>query len=97
MYLHEQGQFWPRPGMTSIGQSEGIRIDRGMEIMGQFETSNIEMMDRKDYCTIRGEYSYTKCIQDFIYRKTNCMINWSLGTSEQDSCDDDINLGATDK
>ena len=97
VYMHEKGQFWPRQGLTNIGQSEGIRIERGMEISGQFEMKKIEMIDRKDYCKPSREYSYTKCIQDFIGRKTNCRINWSLGTSEQDLCDDDINLGATDK
>ena len=97
VYLHEKGQFWPRPGMNYLGQSEGIKIERGIEISGQFEMKKMEMIDRKDYCTGSREYSFTKCIQDFISRKTNCRINWSLGTSEQDLCDDDINLGATDK
>ena len=93
VYLHEKGQFWPRPGLnTYIGQSEVIRLQRGIESIGQFEYGRVEMIPNHGYCIDKKEYSFTKCMKDFIERKANCKINWNKDTSEEDTCQENINL-----
>ena len=92
VYLHEKGQFWPRPGMNMIGQSEGIRLGTKMEIIGQFQYGKLEMINKDDTCTHDKDYSFTRCILNFIERETRCVINWNEPTSDKDTCSQNIDL-----
>ena len=93
VYLHEKGQFWPRPGMASIGQTEGIRIKKGVELIGQFEYDKVKQLniDNK-YCTNKKEYSFTTCIMDYMEKMTNCRLNWTLANHSKDNCNKNFNL-----
>ena len=92
IYLHEKGQFWPRPGLEdSIGQSKGIKLERLNELIGQFEFAKFDVLNRDEYCTEAENYSFTDCIHAYIERETSCKINWNK-ISEEDSCSENIDL-----
>ena len=86
IFLHENGQFWPRSDMFSIGQPEPVKVDLNSDVEITFtikEITNINTPSRP--CIERDDYSFTKCVQKFAIKKTNCNIDYSA-EDQQGSC-----------
>ena len=85
VYLHEKGQFWPRPDMNIIGQSKPITIRGRKEIVGQFSITKIEMISQP-------RYSFTKCLNNYIQKQTGCKMEWNIATVGPSLCPFYFNL-----
>ena len=87
IYIHEKGQFWPKPGMCKIGQSDKIEMELNEEMeiaFSQREISNLYNSDRK--CNEDTNFSITKCLENYIKRKTNCQVDWCTDGQDDKSC-----------
>ena len=88
IFLHENGQFWPRSDMFSIGQPEPVKVDLNSDVEITFtikEITNINTPSRP--CIERDDYSFTKCVQKFAIEKTNCNIDYfAVGEDQEGSC-----------
>ena len=76
IYIHEKGQFWPRSDMQKIGQPDKIEIELNVEMEVSFSQGKIINLHDDESCTEVENYSFTKCLQNYLENKTNCYIEW---------------------
>ena len=87
IFLHEKGQFWPRTNMMSFGQPDSIQLKRGKELQIVFKIKEVTKLNSKENpCIDNEEYSFTKCLQDFAVRKSNCSISIMKTGQENEVC-----------
>ena len=88
IFLHENGQFWPRSDMFSIGQPEPVKVELNSDVEITFTIKEITSINSPIRpCIERDDYSFTKCVQKFAIKKTNCNIDYSaVGEDQQGSC-----------
>ena len=88
IFLHENGQFWPRSDMFSIGQPEPVKVELNSDVEITFTIKEITSINSAIRpCIERDDYSFTKCVQKFAIKKTNCNIDYSaVGEDQQGSC-----------
>ena len=88
IFLHEKGQFWPRKDMMSFGQPDSIQLEKGKELQIVFSVKEITKFNSKEKpCIIDNEeYSFTRCLQDFAVRKSNCSISIMKTGQDNDVC-----------
>ena len=88
VFLHERGQFWPRSDMFSLGQSEPVQVELHSDVEIIFTHQKIARLNSQSRpCIDSLDYSFTKCIQNFAVRKTNCSIDYSsVGKDQQELC-----------
>ena len=95
VYLHEKGQFWPRVGLDVIGQSKAITLEKSLEMVGQFSVAVVESINKpNEPCTEDLQFSFTKCLLDYVQTKNNCKIDWRNVTTDPTFCPLDFNLNA---
>ena len=77
IFLHEKGQFWPRSDMISFGQPDPISLYNNSEMQIIFSVKAVEKLSTEDKpCIEDPEYSFTKCLQNFLVKKSNCDVNF---------------------
>jgi hypothetical protein len=76
--------------MSFIGQSKSIKIGKMKEITGEFSVTKSMMINRPNFCTATPDYSFTKCMFDYIERTMNCNISWN--SVDQSLCPMNVNL-----
>ena len=76
--------------MDFIGQSKAIKIEKMKEIIGLFSIIKSVMINQPKVCTAAPDYSFTKCMFDFIQRTISCKISWN--SVDQSLCPMNINL-----
>ena len=87
IFLHEKGQFWPRTDMMSFGQSDFIQLESRKEIQIVFSIKEMTKFNSKESpCIEKDQYSFTKCLQDFAVRKSNCSISIMKGGQDKEGC-----------
>ena len=88
IFLHENGQFWPRSDMFSIGQPEPVKVELNSDVEITFTIKEITSINSAIRpCIERDDYSFTKCVQKFAIKKTNCNIDYSaVGEDQQGTC-----------
>ena len=92
LYLHEKGQFWPRPNMDIIGQTQPIMIPVNQQVQGEFSIKNIAMIKRKAECTDSYNYSYTGCLLKYVEDSLDCKINWNSRDEGPVKCTKNVKL-----
>ena len=77
IFLHDKGQFWPRSGMTTFGQPNSISIMSNTELNIFFQRKEVNLLNtKKDPCIEKKDYSFTKCLQEYVRKETNCNLEF---------------------
>ena len=77
IFIHEQGQFWPRSGMTPIGQPNSLSLMHNTELNIMFQQKEVHSLStKKDPCIKKENYSFTQCLQEYVRKETNCEIEF---------------------
>ena len=77
VFIHERGQFWPRPGLSSFGQSEVITVEAGQELEITFSVKEVEKLARPGReCVEAEDQSLTLCLKNYIRSQLSCDIHW---------------------
>ena len=93
VYIHEKGQFWPRPGMAFIGQSEPIILNLNSEVDATFSIQKRKTLNTPERsCTDVPGYSFTRCLRDFVEKSSGCKICWRMTNTKEDDCRDNQNM-----
>ena len=88
IFLHENGQFWPRSDMFSIGQHKPVKVGLNSDVEITFTVKKITNINKPTRpCIERDDYSFTKCLQKFAVKKTNCSFDYTaVNLDQQRSC-----------
>ena len=77
IFIHEKGQFWPRSGMTPFGQPKSISLSHNTELNIMFQLKEVHSLNtKKNPCKKMKNYSFTKCLQEYVRKETNCKIEF---------------------
>ena len=89
VFIHEKGQFWPRPDLFSFGQTEVVTVEPQEELEISFSVKQIENLKRPGRdCIEEGDHSLTLCLKNYIRSQLRCDIDWfQAGAGSQCSPD----------
>ena len=76
VFIHEKGQFWPRPGLISFGQSEVVTVESQEELEITFAVRKVENLKRPGRTCVEEEQSLTLCLKNYIRSQLSCEIHW---------------------
>ena len=87
IFLHEKGQFWPRSDMITFGQPDPLTLFNNSELQIVFSLKVTEKLstDAKP-CVLDPNYSFSKCLQDYVTRKTNCNVDFLAKYEQNSTC-----------
>ena len=90
IYLHERDQFWPSWKMERLGQKERIYLSLTSSLSGEFSLVQRRALNTPTRpCQDNEEFSFTRCVMEFITRRVGCHLDWSgpLTFAQYPSCD----------
>ena len=71
LFLHEKGQFWPLPSLNKLTISPNKSLEVSFSVL-----SRSRLADEDYSCAEEENYSFTRCLQDFIAKTVGCSLNW---------------------
>ena len=72
VYFHEKGQFW----LSKLPNIKKFSILPKKVFQFSFHTLKEKAREDKDLCANQRNFSFTKCIEDFVSSKVGCSLNW---------------------
>ena len=83
IYIHEEGQFWPKPNMHKLGQPDKMDVEVNVEMEVAFSQKKIVNLEIDKTCIEDVNYSFTKCVQDYLEKITDCYIDWFTDNTKE--------------
>ena len=97
VFIHEKGQFWPRPGLISFGQSEVVTVTSREELEITFAVRELENIKRPGRdCVVEEEeeeeeeHSLTLCLKNYIRSQLSCEIHWFQAEADSQCSPDSL-------
>ena len=76
VFLHDKAQFWDRPGMQDLGQSEVIQVRPHTELVGEFSLLEMANLDKSSKpCSSERDHSFTQCLNSYAEAESQCFLD----------------------
>ena len=92
IYLHEKGQFWPRPDLQAVNGQASLAVPLHTEIEGVFSIKQYEMINKKGNCVDSIDYSFTNCLFKYVYETIQCRVYWNMTIQDPLNCHKNLSM-----